>query len=96
MRPAVRFVRIVAIFLLIGPPAGGIAFSAAGLSMSLLRGGLSPDFDVLRELWVLSVIILISYPIGGPFALACGIAHAVSAIWLRWNSVRSRSSPAPC
>jgi hypothetical protein len=88
MRPAGRFIRIVAIFLLIGPPSGGIAFSAAGFSMSLLHGGFSPaDFDIPRELRGMSLIILLSYPIGGPFALACGIVHAVSAIWLRWNSV---------
>jgi hypothetical protein len=84
---AVRFIRIVAIFLLIGPPAGGIAL-VASLGMNQLHGGPSPgDFDVRRELWGMSAIILFSYPVGGPFALACGIAHAVLAIWLRWNSV---------
>jgi hypothetical protein len=82
MRPATRVIRIVAIFLLIGPPAGGVTVWVATLAVGLWRGVLSPS-----DLRALTAIILFSYPFGGPFALACGIAHAVTAVWLRWNSI---------
>jgi len=78
----VRFIRIVAIFLLIGPPAGGITVWLVALSVGLLRD--APDSSVLHGL---PAFILFSYPLGGLFALACGIVHAVSAIWLRWSSI---------
>jgi hypothetical protein len=91
MRPAARFIRIVAIFLLIGPPVGGITVWVASLSDALNSSDLwillKRDAHNSSELWILPKIILLSYPFGGLFALACGIAHAVAAIWLRWNSV---------
>ena len=83
MRPAARFIRITAIFLLIGPPTGGITIWVAVLSF----GPGTNDVFNHHPLQALAGIILLSYPFGGFFALACGIGHAVSAIWLRWNSV---------
>jgi hypothetical protein len=80
--PAEQFIGIVAIFLLAGPPAGGIAVWVSVLGIDLFRGGLNA-----ADLRALPGVILLSYPYGGPFALACGIAHASTAIWLRRNSV---------
>jgi hypothetical protein len=82
MRPAARFIRIIAIFLLIGPPVGGITLWVAVLSF-----GLENDAFSHHPLQALAGIILFSYPFGGLFALTSGTCHAVSAIWLRWNSV---------
>jgi hypothetical protein len=81
IRPAARFIRIVAIFLLAGPPAGAIAGWVARLGIGLLHNDLQSS-----DLVVLPLFIYLSY-VAAPYALVCGIIHAVLATWLRWSSI---------
>jgi hypothetical protein len=78
-----RFVGIVAIYLFIGPPIGGIVFWIEMLGVDLGRGhvvlpGVVPAFFVM---------VVFSYPIGAPFAFVAGIVHAFCVLWLRQTSI---------
>jgi hypothetical protein len=76
-----RFVAIVAVFLLAGPPAGGfVVWGFMLVNMALLHHG------VPYALQMLFMVVLYAYPLGAPFALVAGIIHAVAAIRMNKNS----------
>jgi hypothetical protein len=76
-----RFIVIVAVFLLVGPPVGGaVVWAFVVLNMSLL------DYGAPHALPMLFMTVLYAYPLGAPFALAVGIVHAIAAIRLKQNS----------
>lgn len=81
--PVKRFIGIVAIYLLVGPPVGGIVF---WIEVAMA--------EVLRERAILSaafgsffVMVALSYPVGAPLAFVSGIIDAVAAIWFRQTSI---------
>jgi hypothetical protein len=76
-----RFIVIVAVFLLVGPPVGGaVVWAFVVLNMSL------GDYGVPHALPMLFVTALYAYPLGAPFAIAVGIIHAIAAIRMNQNS----------
>jgi hypothetical protein len=81
--PTKRFAGIVAIYLLIGPPIGGIVVWIELITADIFRDGVS----LSGVLPLLVTMVVFSYPIGAPFAFVSGIIHAVAAIWLRHASI---------
>ena len=81
--PVKRFIGIVAIYLLVGPPVGGIVFwiAAATAEISRERATLPAAFGLFF------VIIAFSYPVGGPLVFVSGHIDAVAAIWFRQTSI---------
>jgi hypothetical protein len=76
-----RFIVIVAVFLLVGPPVGGaVVWAFIVLNMLLL------DSAAPHALPMLFMTVLYAYPLGAPFALAVGIVHAIAAIRMKQNS----------
>jgi hypothetical protein len=81
--PVKRFVGIVAIYLLVGPPIGGIIFWIAAVvtDISRDRALLSGAFPALIAM------VAFSYPFGAPLAFVSGVIDAVAAIWFRQTSM---------
>jgi hypothetical protein len=81
--PVLRFIFIVGIFVIVGPPIGGVTVWATLAASSLIQQGvLLPEAPGM-----LFLSIIYAYPLGAPFALAAGVIHAVAAIRWRTSSV---------
>jgi hypothetical protein len=81
--PIKHFVKIVAVYLLVGPPVGGVVLWILTTTAEILRGRI-PLSDIIP---MFLTVIVFSYPAGAPFALLAGIIDAVAAIWLRYTSI---------
>jgi hypothetical protein len=81
--PINRFVKIVVVYLLVGPPVGGVVLWIMVTTAEILRGRMSPSDIVPMFL----TVVVFSYPVGAPFALLAGVLDAVAAIWLRYTSI---------
>jgi hypothetical protein len=76
------------VFVLVGPPIGGVVFWIEALALALWEGrAVMPGAVRLEDIRFLFVATLLSYLYGGPFAVASGVLHAAAAIWLRQNSI---------
>ena len=78
-----RFFGIVLLFLLVGPPVGGIVTWVVTLGIENLRGHSVVGPGVIM---VLGYMIVLSYPVGGLLALVAGISHAIAAVRLHQYS----------
>jgi hypothetical protein len=84
LSPTWRFVGIVGVFLVVGPPVGGVVLWIEEIARAISRGQGIPREGFFPALFLFAIY---SYPLGAPFALASGIIHAVLAIWLRQTSI---------
>ena len=78
-----RLVAIVLVFLVAGPPIGGVVFSVETLATDHSHGhAVSPE-AVLASF----EMVLLCYLFGAPFALVSGTIHAIAAIWWQYTSI---------
>ncbi|MEQ8825857.1 MAG: hypothetical protein RIC14_15940 [Filomicrobium sp.] len=85
-----RFVAVVLVFFLLGPPIGGIALMSPVFASALMDTGVSGSdiagdlFTWLEELAALLLFVgLFSFAFGGLAALLCGL-------WIAWRSRAGR------
>ena len=74
-----RFFGIVLVFLLAGPPVGGIVTWVVMLGIELSRGRPVAGHGAIV---MLVYMIVLSYPVGGLLALVAGLIHAIAAVRL--------------